>query len=124
MTLAHRNGKQPGVVKTKVEDLARGEAAGVGLTGGTETDLNKCDLIFEAVSTYCVYVTVYVTENNERVYPVMEEELPDIPYQPVREASYDEAGTSTSSTGNKHNYGTTYIPDYLQVPLTRNDHEL
>ena len=54
----------------------------------------------------------------------MEEELPDIPYQPLREASYDEAGTSTSSKGNKHKYGATYISDYLQVPLTRNDLEL
>ena len=52
-----------------MEDWARGEAAGVGLTGGTGTDLNQCDLIFEAVSTYCVYVTVSVTENNERVDP-------------------------------------------------------
>ena len=52
-----------------MEDWARGEAAGVGLAGGTETDLNQCDLIFEAVSTYCVYVTVSVTENNKRVNP-------------------------------------------------------
>ena len=54
----------------------------------------------------------------------MEEELPDIPYTPIRDASYDEAGTSTSSTGNEHKYGATYIPDYLQVPLTRNGLEL
>ena len=47
------------MVKTKVEDWARVEAAGVGQTGGTEPDLNQCDLIFEAVcSTYCVYVTI------------------------------------------------------------------
>ena len=46
------------MVKTKVKDWARVEAAGVEQTGGIEPDLNQCDLIFEAVFTYCVYVAI------------------------------------------------------------------
>ena len=71
-----------------------------GLARGAETKLIQCDLIFEAVSTYCVYVTDSVTETT-RVNRTMEEELPDIPYLPLRESSYEEAGTSTSSNGIK-----------------------
>ena len=39
----------------------------VSLARGAETQLNQCDLIFDAVSPECVYVTVSVTENNERL---------------------------------------------------------
>ena len=38
------------------------------------------------------------TKNTKKA---IEEELPDIPYTPMRDASFDEAGTSTLSTGNK-----------------------
>ena len=46
-----------------------------------------------------------------------EEELPDIPYTPMRETSYDEAGPSCSSTGNiKQFESMIYIIEFIIGP--------
>ena len=49
-------------MKVGVEDSSRIE----GLWGGAYRELIQCDLIFEDVSTDCVYITISVTENKKR----------------------------------------------------------
>ena len=52
----------------------------------------------------------------------MEEELPDIPYTPMRETSYDEAGPSNSSKGKVNESRSMILINPLQVLLSQRDH--
>ena len=57
------------------------------------------------INCYCYRITTTKLTKRETTRKhtkrEMEEELPNIPYTPMRDASYDEVGTSTSSIGNK-----------------------